>query len=207
VLGGGVDVVYPKENQQLYDDIINNNGLILSESPVGTQPIARHFPKRNRIVAGLCCATVVIEAKLDSGSLITAKAAFYYDREVMAVPGHAMEPKAKGTNALIKQQNAGLVENATDILNILNHSITPLFKEDDGDIFEAEELSLDETLTMDLQSVQDILLKDFINYVPMNINDIISNSDLPSDKIIASILNLELAGKIERQPGGMISLI
>ena len=117
VLGGGVDVVYPAENAQLTRQI-RENGLLISEQPMGTQPQARHFPVRNRLISGLSQAIVVIEAAAKSGSLITAKTALDQGRDVYAVPGHPFDARASGCNILIRD-GATLVRNAEDIIEAL----------------------------------------------------------------------------------------
>jgi len=205
VLGGGVDIIYPKENAELYKEIIKK-GLVISESPMGTQPIAQHFPKRNRIVAGLAKSTVVIEAKLQSGSLITARQALDYGRDVMAVPGHPMEPKAKGTNSLIQKQGAYLVTSAEDVIEAMNSMVSSLFKEQDTLDFDAQPVGSIQTSNKDLENVKNIILEQYINYVPININDIISDSLLPANLVLTCLLDLELAGKIERSAGNMVAL-
>ncbi len=117
VVAGGIDVIYPQENAQLTEEIAAQ-GLILSEMPPGTRPQARHFPRRNRIVAGLAAALVVIEAAAKSGSLITARAAGEAGREVLAVPGHPLDPRAAGCNRLIRD-GATLVQGVADVLDAL----------------------------------------------------------------------------------------
>jgi DNA processing protein len=117
VLAGGVDVVYPQENQKLYDDIAER-GVIVAENPPGYPPTNRDFPRRNRIISGLSLATIIVEAAVKSGSLITAEYALQQGREVMAVPGSPMDPRAGGTNKLIKD-GAQLIENAEDVISCL----------------------------------------------------------------------------------------
>ena len=119
VLGGGVDVVYPSENAALADEI-REKGLLLSEQPMGLAPQARHFPARNRIIAGLSVATVVVEAAAKSGSLITARDALDMGREVLAVPGHPMDARASGCNVLIRE-GATLIRDARDVVDALPH--------------------------------------------------------------------------------------
>ncbi len=123
VLGGGVDdcSLYPKQNYQLAEKIIQNNGIIISEYPPGTKPQAEHFPKRNRIISGLCQASLIIEAAERSGSLITAYQALEQNREVMAVPGNILLTNSLGTNRLI-QRGAKPVMQATDILDVYSIS-------------------------------------------------------------------------------------
>ena len=117
VVAGGVDVIYPSENKALHDDIAKN-GLILSEHPAGTKPTARHFPMRNRIISGLSQGVLVVEAALKSGSMITAKNALDQGRDVLAVPGHPIDMRASGCNALIRD-GATLIRNVDDILTAL----------------------------------------------------------------------------------------
>lgn len=117
VQAGGVDVIYPVENTTLAQDIAAQ-GLRISEQPMGLQPMARHFPSRNRIIAGLSRATVVVEAAAKSGSLITARDALDQGREVLAVPGHPFDARAAGCNMLIRD-GAALVRNAADVIDQL----------------------------------------------------------------------------------------
>lgn len=119
ILANGVDVIYPPENQKLYNDIAAN-GLLISENPMGTEPVAGFFPRRNRIISGLCRGVIIIEAAMKSGSLITARFALDQGREVFAIPGSPLDPRANGPNHLIKTGQAHLVENTEDVLNILN---------------------------------------------------------------------------------------
>jgi DNA processing protein len=120
VLGGGIDVIYiyPKENTDLYHRIAEE-GVIVSEPAPGTRPEARHFPRRNRIISGVSRGVLVIEASLRSGSLITSRMALEQGRDVFAVPGSALDPRARGTNGLIRQ-GATLTERAEDIFEVLN---------------------------------------------------------------------------------------
>ena len=125
VQGGGIDVVYPKENAGLYDKI-KDQGAIISEVAAGTPPQARHFPRRNRLISGISRGVVVVEASPRSGSLITARMALEQNREVFAVPGAAVDPRARGTNHLIRQ-GAILTESAEDVFQALNEAErTPL---------------------------------------------------------------------------------
>ena len=123
VMAGGIDMIYPSENAALAESICDT-GLLVTEQPPGTEPIARHFPARNRIISGLSRAVVVIEAAMRSGSLITARCALDQGREVMAVPGHPMDARAGGCNALIRD-GAVLVRNSVDVLNVLQSNGAP----------------------------------------------------------------------------------
>ena len=116
VIAGGIDVVYPTENQDLHRDIASS-GVLIAESAVGTKPVARHFPRRNRLISGLSIGVVVVEAAMRSGSLITARMALEQGREVFAVPGSPLDPRARGANNLIRQ-GATLTETADDVLQV-----------------------------------------------------------------------------------------
>ena len=123
VMAGGIDMIYPSENAALAETICET-GLLITEQPPGTEPVARHFPARNRIISGLSRAVVVIEAAMRSGSLITARCALDQGREVMAVPGHPMDARASGCNALIRD-GAILVRNSADVLDALQSNGAP----------------------------------------------------------------------------------
>ncbi len=118
VLGGGIDVIYPKENKDLFE-AVRAQGVLVSESPPGTEPQARHFPRRNRIISGISLGVVVIEARPQSGSLITARMALEQGREVFAVPGSPLDPRSRGANDLIRQ-GAVLTETAADVRAVLD---------------------------------------------------------------------------------------
>src|SRR5437868_3941997 len=127
VLAGGIDVVYPPEHRDLYDEI-TRRGAIICEMPIGMAPLPRHFPRRNRLISGLSHGVVVIEAAERSGSLITANYAAEQGREVFAVPGSPLDPRARGANRLIKQ-GAVLTESAEDVLNVLSPVLKQGFRE------------------------------------------------------------------------------
>lgn len=202
VVAGGIDVVYPEENQALYDAIAEK-GMVVAESPFGTPPTAHHFPRRNRIISGLSEAVLVVEAVSASGSLITARCALEQGREVMAVPGSPLDPRAKGNNNLLRE-GAILVENVQDILNGLSNRPREL----------AEPIShfengtpRNESLSDDaIASARDRILA-VLGPVPVRIDDIIRELDMAGGIVLAAILELELAGKLERQPGGNICLL
>lgn len=124
VMGGGVDILYPSENTRLAEEIVEQGGTRISEQPMGLQPMARHFPARNRIVSGLSLATVVVEAAAKSGSLITARCALDQGREVLAVPGHPFDGRAGGCNLLIRD-GARLVRNADDVVEAIGTALAP----------------------------------------------------------------------------------
>lgn len=204
VLAGGVDIVYPTENQKLYEDIADR-GVIIAENPPGYPPTNRDFPRRNRIIAGLSLATIIVEAALKSGSLITADYALGYGREVMAVPGSPMDPRAGGTNKLIKD-GAQLIENAQDVLNcILSKNIIPHFKssaqslEEPANDFTAH-TNFDQTYINDLCAQ---VLAD-LTYSPSTIEELMEATQAGAAALQAALLELELSGEVQRLPGNRI---
>lgn len=182
VLGSGIDKIYPKRHVRLADEI-QLKGAIVSEFSLKTQPFAGNFPRRNRIIAGLSLGVIVIEAQERSGSLITARLALEENREVMAVPGAACDPKARGTNSLIKQ-GAHLVEDVQDVLTLL------------GREYEATEGK---------SEVQEPLL-DHIDYSPTHIDAIQARSGLSLGTLLSKLSELELKGLIRQLTGGYIKL-
>jgi DNA processing protein len=135
VIAGGIDVAYPPEHAALQNRIAEE-GMVVSEVPPGVEPIQRHFPARNRIIAGMCAGTVVVEAAFKSGSLITARLAGDYGREVMAVPGSPLDPRSHGCNEMIRE-GAVLIQRAEDIIELIaSFDGVPRshFHEDDGNI-------------------------------------------------------------------------
>lgn len=205
VLGCGVDVCYPKENRDLQQRVAEE-GLLLSEHPMGTRPQASHFPRRNRIISGLSLGVIVVEAALRSGSLITARLAAEQGREVFAVPGSPMDPRARGTNNLIRQ-GAALAENADDVIEALGRlrqipfAERPAFDfqtEHDPDIDSYVDAGPDENA---LATVQDKL-----SPVPAPVDDIVRMSQLTPSHVLTILLELELAGIARRHPGNRVSL-
>lgn len=197
-VAGGVDVIYPPENTQLHNQI-KNEGCIVAESPLGMEPMARHFPKRNRIISGLSSGIIVVEATVKSGSLITARMAAEQGRDVYAVPGHPFDPRASGPNKLI-QDGATLVQTAADILdNIAQFSATrPALQ--DGEQQAWIPASLDEN---EAEDVRDIVLQN-ISPVPLTVDELVRNCHLTIPAVQMVLLELELAGRIQRLPGNRI---
>lgn len=207
VLGTGIDVVYPKENDSLYKEIAKN-GLILSEYPFHTQPQAQNFPRRNRIVSGLSKGVLVIEAGLKSGSLITANLALDQGRDVFAVPGAPYDGRTAGCNKLIKD-GAILVEKAEDILENFNYSeikkpIINNKKPKSADLFE---------YLLDKEENNSDIPKDdkytkLLSLISENgeyVDDLIRNISLPAEEVLMMIVELELEDKIIRLPGNKIA--
>ncbi|WP_406648630.1 DNA-processing protein DprA [Aliisedimentitalea scapharcae] len=205
VMAGGVDQIYPVENTELAHDIATS-GLRLSEQPMGVSPIARHFPKRNRIISGLSRAVVVVEAAAKSGSLITARDALDQGREVLAVPGHPFDTRAAGCNMLIRD-GAQLVRTAGDIVAALpiveDEVTTEAATEDLLSALPApppEKRSLRETAELH----QQILSR--LGPSPLAEDQLIRDLHARAGDVGPALVDLELDGKINRQPGGLLSL-
>ncbi|MDA0997759.1 MAG: DNA-processing protein DprA [Proteobacteria bacterium] len=202
VLGGGVDVIYPKENTALYEKLVES-GAICSEVELGTQPQARHFPRRNRIIAGAARGIVVIEAGAKSGSLITARLALEQGREVFAVPGAPQDPRAKGGNTLIRE-GAYLTETADDVISALAAMDPKRFAERRRDAMTpAPAAQPAEADTAEARRIVPPLL----GFQPTDIDDVIRESDLSPAAVAVVLLEMELAGRIERHPGNRVSLL
>lgn len=201
VVAGGLDVVFPRENLRIFDQI-RERGAVIAESPLGTQPSARHFPKRNRIIAGMARATLVVEAARRSGSLITARLASEYGREVLAVPGSPLDPRAQGTNALIKQ-GASLVQSADEVIEIMNDLPASEARMPDPDLFSA---ALPDASPSDLDRARAALVE-CLSPTATPVDELIRASQLSAPLVQMVLVELELAGKVERQPGNRVALI
>ena len=197
VLGGGVDVVYPAENAQLTRQI-RENGLLISEQPMGTQPQARHFPVRNRLISGLSQAIIVIEAAAKSGSLITAKTALDQGRDVYAVPGHPFDARASGCNILIRD-GATLVRNAEDVIEAL-----PKLPQQTEIIYDTPKPLPNRGLRETAKLHNRILAR--LSPSPLAEDQLIRDLKASAAQIAPALVDLEIEGQIERQSGGMVSL-
>lgn len=207
VFAGGVDHIFPDENQELAYKILDNGGAWVSEMPMGWQPRARDFPRRNRIVTGLARAVLIVEAARRSGSLITARLATEMGRLVLAVPGSPLDPRSEGTNKLIRE-GATLISSAQDVLEALTPISQRPVEEDDG-LFETD----DELFESDLLN-EDPVSEDIREAViralgpsPVLVDDIIEFSSAGAGEVQLILLELALAGFLERHPGGLVSLI
>lgn len=199
VLAGGVDHIYPAENTELYRQLAQD-GLIVSEMPFGMQPKAQHFPRRNRIISGLSQGVVVIEARRKSGSLITARFAADQGREVFAVPGFPQDPRAQGGNDLIRA-GAALVQSVDDVFAELSEIG---LGEPDAPGWQTEaEIHPSES---ELEAVRTALLEG-LNAVPLPLDTVLRSVEAPHGAVHLVLLELELAGRIARHPGGRFSLI
>ncbi|MBW1679749.1 MAG: DNA-protecting protein DprA [Deltaproteobacteria bacterium] len=190
VLGSGIDVIYPRENNTLAENIAQN-GAIISEFPFGTPPEAAHFPSRNRIISGLSLGTVIIEASFRSGSLITARLALEQGREVFAVPGNVDSPWSKGTNRLIKE-GAKLIMDPEDIIE----EVLPQYERSGR----SEDRKPSEPIELTPES-QKIL--DLIEANPVHIDTLIQKSGLPSGQVSSLLLDLELKSLVQQLSGKM----
>ena len=202
VVAGGVDIIYPKENTELYNEIIKI-GAIISEMPLGISPQARHFPRRNRIISGMSWGLLVVEAALKSGSLITARYAADQGRDVFALPGSPMDARCKGTNDLIRN-GAHLCETIEDIINIYaTQSPHQLSEDKEKQIHSSEIEGVEEK---QIASHRDKVVE-AIGYAPVSIDDVLREVELPFSVLWVILMELELAGKLERLPGGRITLL
>jgi len=193
-------VIYPEENAGLYKEICER-GLVIAESPLGSKPFRESFPRRNRIVSGLSKGTIVVEATMRSGSLITARLAGEQGREVFAVPGHPLDPRASGPNALIRD-GAVLVRNVDDVLeNLVNFAPNTLFDSAGDDPFEP---FFDEGEVP--ENGQDMVL-DQLSFTPVGVDELVRTCHLSVSAVQTIILELELAGRIKRLPGNRVSLL
>jgi DNA processing protein len=201
VLAGGIDVVYPPENAKLHT-AISERGLLISEHVPGTIPLARHFPQRNRIIAGLSLGVVVMEAALRSGSLITARLAAEQGREVFAVPGSPLDTRAAGCNRLI-QDGAQLVASVDDVLRGLDELKA---REITADSFMQPAAETGDGGHPDVPEALHARLIQLLSPAPVSIDDLIRESAAPAHLVVAALLELELAGRIERHSGQRVSL-
>ncbi len=204
VLAGGVDIIYPTENARLYAAILEQ-GLILSEQPPGLDPQARHFPTRNRIVSGLARALVVVEAAAKSGSLITARAALDQGREVLAVPGHPMDARAAGCNQLLRD-GARLVRCGDDILEALPPLSPPGLAEPRGPApLPAPAAAPAPQRPWRQVAALHAMILDRLTPSPIGEDQLIRDLEAEAQVVAPALLDLELDGRIQRHPGGLIT--
>ncbi|MGE0754079.1 MAG: DNA-processing protein DprA, partial [Alphaproteobacteria bacterium] len=200
VIAGGIDNIYPPENEGLYKQI-REHGAIISEQPFGTLPFAGSFPGRNRIIAGMSLATVVVEAAPKSGSLITAKLALEYNREVLAVPGSPMDPRARGCNLLLKQ-GAMLAESAQDVLHAISHLRALKLSEMQRPYAGAPPMTDNE----DELATARTLVHEKLGMTPVHVDSIIEQTGLPAPIVVTVLLEMELAGMLQRSAGGQVAI-
>jgi DNA processing protein len=195
VLAHGLDRIYPQAHDRIANKMLAHGGL-LTDFMSGTNPDAVNFPKRNRIVAGLCDALVVIESKRQGGSLITATIANSYNKDVFALPGRAGEPLAEGCNGLIKQNRATLIENAADLLYAMQWEETE------------KKQSVSQTkLQINLSDEEKLILQAFSVRPELHIDEICYEGRMPVSKVAALLLQMEFSGFIKSKPGKMYQLM
>jgi DNA processing protein len=211
VVAGGVDVVYPEENRGIYD-VLRRQGAIVAELPLGSEPQARHFPRRNRIISGMALGVLVVEAAARSGSLITARYALEQGREVFAVPGSPLDPRCRGANDLLRR-GATLTETAEDVLSHIGPlaRVAPPPRPLTPPPLPAEEswpsnwppggagepADDEDALNMILES---------LGPTPVAVDELVRQCQLTASAVATLLLELELAGRVERHPGNLVSL-
>jgi DNA processing protein len=199
VLAGGIDIVYPPENEGLQEKI-GENGLLVSEMLPGTLPKGPHFPRRNRIISGVSLGVVVVEAALRSGSLITARLAGEQGRDVFAVPGSPLDPRSEGTNRLIRD-GATLVTSAADILQAYGN-INAIR----GASPTVEAISVLPP-TSEASEPERTRIASLLGPAPVDVDTLIRESRAEPSVVVMVLLELELAGQITRHPGQRVSLV
>lgn len=197
-IAGGLDVAYPPENAELQERIAAEGGLLVTEAPLGTAPIARHFPRRNRLIAGLALGVVVVEAMEKSGTLITARLALEYGRELYAVPGHPLEPRARGANDLLRQ-GARLCENLDDVLAHLPE--TP------SDRPVAAPLHLPELPAEEPEEPQgaEAQVLESLGTTPISVDELARRCQLSVEMLRVILLELEVEGRVQTLPGDRVA--
>lgn len=202
VLAGGLDCIYPSENQPLARDILENGGALISEMPMGWEPRARDFPRRNRLVSGLSLGVVVVEAAQRSGSLITARLALEQDREVFAVPGSPLDPRSEGCNSLI-QQGARLVTGARDVVEVLSEANPGRAALFEPEWHPPEDMGGDaDGPAEDLR----MLLLSALSPVPVEVDELIAQTGISPSAMQILLLELDLGGRIEWSSGQKVAL-
>ena len=202
VVAGGVDIVYPRENEALYEKIVQA-GAVISEQPFGTTPTARHFPPRNRLISGLSFGVLVVEAALRSGSLITARMALEQGREVFSVPGSPRDPRHKGTNGLLRD-GATLTESADDVISQISPMLETInASQEFVKLLPETAETVPENETMEARD----RVCELLGPVAVSIDELLRECQLSPAVVLTVLLELELAGRLERHPGNQVSLV
>jgi DNA processing protein len=222
VLGCGVDVIYPAEHRKLAEAILESGGALISELPIGTQPLAENFPTRNRILSGLCLGVVIVEAAEKSGSLITARMALEQDRQVFAVPGSPLSGKTRGSNRLLKE-GAKLIECVEDVIEELDPQMTPsravaapvraveappVASTSNLGVVPLQPTAVPEVAKTQPTAVDDVsmILYHLKDSERLHVDSIIESSGLNAQTVLRLLLELELEGRITQHPGKLFSL-
>ena len=197
VIASGIDVTYPPEHRDLQEEVATQ-GLLLAEQPPGTEPLARHFPSRNRIIAGLAAGTLVVEAAPKSGSLITARLAGEAGREVMAIPGSPLDSRSRGCNQLIRD-GAVLVQSPEDVIELLSgFGGTPRSAFREPAAFSDPDIA---------QAAEPAQLADLLTTAPVAVDELIRQSGDSAAAVQLALLEMELGGRLVRHAGGRVSLL
>ena len=199
-IAGGLDVAYPPENAMLQARIADQGGLLVTEAPLGTHPVARHFPRRNRIIAGLALGVVVVEAMEKSGTLITARLALEYGRELYAVPGSPVDPRARGSNDLIRQ-GAHLCENAADVLEFLPQAPS------DAPLFQPRRAAPEPAAPPPEPVGDQGQVLEMLGPTPISVDELARRCQLSAPSLRAILLDLELEGRVQTLPGNRVALL
>ncbi|WP_442895299.1 DNA-processing protein DprA [Bartonella sp. CB175] len=216
VMAGGVDQIYPPENKKLYEDIIANDGAIISEMPINWKPRAIDFPRRNRIIAGLSLGLLVVEAAMKSGSLITARQAAEIGRLIFAIPGSPLDPRSVGTNNLIKD-GASLTTHPSDIVEALTplipNSVNPqlnFFAESTPFQLQNANLESHDQKTNNPSSIgneaERAAILSSLSTTPIDLDTLSTHSGVSLQNLYLLLVELDLAGKLTRHSGGYVSL-
>ncbi|XAP77440.1 DNA-processing protein DprA [Citromicrobium bathyomarinum] len=198
VIASGIEIAYPPQHAELQERIASE-GLLIAEQPPGTEPRGSHFPSRNRIIAGLALGTLVVEAAVKSGSLITARLAGEYGREVMAIPGSPLDARSHGCNHLIRE-GAVLVQEPSDVVELLSTfdgAPRSTFREPSA-AFEA--------VPEDMAEAEPAEIAQLLTSAPVSVDELIRQSGAGSASVQLALLELEIAGRLERHAGGKVSL-
>ena len=202
-VAGGIDIAYPPENAALQARI-GREGAVVAEMPPGTIAQARHFPRRNRVIAGVSLGVVVIEAALKSGSLITARLATDANREVFAVPGSPLDERCRGGNGLLRD-GATFTESAADVLSVLGRAISapvvPGVPAGFADGWGAPDLS-----SADRMRAERVVIE-LLGPAPVGVDDLIRRCQLPAASVMSILFDLEFAGRVETLPGHRVALV
>jgi DNA processing protein len=201
IFAGGIDTVYPQENEALFQRILDAGGCALSEMRLGWEPRARDFPRRNRIIAGMAIGTIVVEAAKRSGSLITARMALEQNREVFAVPGSPLDPRAAGSNNLIKQ-GARIVTDGSDVIE----AVAPMLARPPAEPPSILRAPSDGSVGAEPADSDRARVLEALGPTPVEIDEIIRFTGLPARTVLVVLLELDLAGRVERHPGQRVSL-
>jgi DNA processing protein len=201
VLGTGIDICYPKENKKLYEKVLER-GAIISEFPLHTHPAPENFPIRNRIVAGMPLGVIVVEGAQYSGSLITARLAMEFGREVFGVPGNVTQPVSFAPNQLIKQ-GATLVTNAEDVIEQLPTPVRAALVKAEQPEAEQRNLLVAASLNPSEKKLYELLNAD----ESIHIDEIVERSGLNSSEVLATLFNLEMKGIVRQSPGKQFSKV